>query len=278
MGPAALARLGDAAFLAGVEARLEHEDSLLLPPSRMRVRFVHVSDTHSCHWKVRIPEGDVLVHTGDLLANYGRSDNLEKQLDDAFLWLAHLSKRFDRVLVIGGNHDTPLDIPQAKAKLHLPPNVVYIEGDKQRVDYRGLRIWMSPVTPSREETEGLRYVSNAFERTYKERISLWSDMPPDLDLLVTHSPPDAILAQPGVGDTVLRRRLDALGLRAPRVHCFGHDHVCIGMHRPSYQGATVYLNGAQAHILKCQRRAMASAIEENERGRALVFDLEARDQ
>jgi len=34
------------------------------------VKFVAVSDTHTYHWDTYLPEGEVLLHTGDFTGNF----------------------------------------------------------------------------------------------------------------------------------------------------------------------------------------------------------------
>ncbi len=53
-----------------------------------------MSDTHSHHKNVIIPEGDVLLHTGDLTGNYGPYSDLKKQFKDIIEYFKILSKKF----------------------------------------------------------------------------------------------------------------------------------------------------------------------------------------
>lgn len=73
-----------------------------------RVRIVHVSDTHNTlatiHAQGRIPDGDILVHTGD--ATNGRTvEDSESECAAFGDALAALPHRFK--LVVAGNHDIP---------------------------------------------------------------------------------------------------------------------------------------------------------------------------
>jgi 3',5'-cyclic AMP phosphodiesterase CpdA len=62
------------------------------------LRIVVISDTHGLHERIAVPDGDVLVHAGDLTAR-GRREELEAFND----WLGHLPHRHK--LIIAGNHD-----------------------------------------------------------------------------------------------------------------------------------------------------------------------------
>ncbi|MGE0487941.1 MAG: metallophosphoesterase [Vulcanimicrobiota bacterium] len=63
-------------------------------------RVVCLSDTHSLHEQVEVPEGDILLHAGDL-CNHGTKG--EVKAFDA--WLGRQPHRHK--LFIAGNHDWP---------------------------------------------------------------------------------------------------------------------------------------------------------------------------
>ena len=62
------------------------------------MKIVCVSDTHSFHDKTVVPDGDILIHAGDLTAHGDLAD--VEALDS---WLAFLPHRHK--IVICGNHD-----------------------------------------------------------------------------------------------------------------------------------------------------------------------------
>ena len=73
----------------------------------MKMRIVAISDTHHVHDQISIPDGDVIVHAGDL-TDTGRLEQLER-VNDFFGSLPHAVK-----LVVAGNHDFCLErTPQA---------------------------------------------------------------------------------------------------------------------------------------------------------------------
>ncbi len=65
-----------------------------------KIKIVCISDTHN--YKPELPNGDLLLHGGDLTEN-GTFRELQAQLD----WLKNLPHKHK--LVIGGNHDDLLD-------------------------------------------------------------------------------------------------------------------------------------------------------------------------
>ena len=241
--------------------------SSALPP----VRFVHVSDTHHHHKNVLLPPGEVLLHTGDLVGNYGDRD-IFRHLRDFVDWLHKISSRFRLIVVIAGNHDTLLDEQRyprdaAKAKkpfvASLPSNAVYLENTL--VEYQGLKIWGSPTVSCREETLGKRYLSNAFERRRAERQQIWSKIPEGLDVLMTHVPPHQI-GSSECGCELLLDRLEQLR-EPPRFHCFGHDHDYFGVYS---KGKTIFINGALEEVRRMDPARAAQLC-------GWVFDLPRRD-
>ena len=82
------------------------------------MRIIMISDTHAQHRRVDIPDGDVLVHAGDITRRGGLDD-----LADFNAWLGTLPHRHK--VVIAGNHDWFCEQPLRGARLSherdLPP-------------------------------------------------------------------------------------------------------------------------------------------------------------
>jgi hypothetical protein len=70
-------------------------------PGRRAIKVVCISDTHDQMVKV-VPDGDLLIHCGDL-TNRGDRRSIQTQVN----WLAKLPHRHK--VVIAGNHDNYLD-------------------------------------------------------------------------------------------------------------------------------------------------------------------------
>ena len=71
------------------------------------VRFVFVSDTHTYHKSLKLPKGDVLIHTGDFTM-LGRLEEIKSFAD----WLGTLD--FKHKIVISGNHEVTFDLEREK--------------------------------------------------------------------------------------------------------------------------------------------------------------------
>lgn len=189
------------------------------------VRIVAVSDTHTLHAGLRVPDGDVLIHAGDLT----RRGELESVASlDAFLAdLPHPHK-----VVIAGNHDFCFedDAPRARALLE---HAVYLEDDALRLD--GLTLWGSPWQPW--------FFDWAFNLQRGPEIrAKWELIPPDTDVLVTHGPPFGHGDRTVHGELVgCRDLLEVVGAVRPRLHVFGHIHEGYGVTADEH---TTYLNAS----------------------------------
>jgi Icc-related predicted phosphoesterase len=219
-----------------------------------RVRFVCMSDTHDLHDYFNlndIPEGDVLIHTGDF-TNKGEEENINNF--NTFLGKMKQLKQFKYVVVVAGNHDIMMDpehnkrlgeIPEHKHPLlshcdyYLQDNAIDLEFGEGRI-----KIYGTPWTA----------LKMAFAcPNEKERAEKWRQIPENIDILLTHVPPLNILDLSDIyvpkkattkpakectlcGETHQYRshlgcsslRNEILNRLRPRVHVFGHVHACYG--------------------------------------------------
>jgi Icc-related predicted phosphoesterase len=173
------------------------------------MRIVCISDTHGHHKCVRVPDGDVLIHAGDL-TNGGDAEEIK----GAMQWLSELPHRHK--IAIAGNHDGLFESDPKRAAALVPPSVHYLEDSGCTLG--GLRFWGSPVQPW--------FLDLAFNRARGDDIDRhWQMIPEGTDVLVTHGPPYGKLDRIGNtergGCEMLRSRV--LKVR-PRLHVFGHLH------------------------------------------------------
>ena len=85
----------------------QHVETLRVPKGTRKegdIRVVCISDTHMKHEKLQIPDGDILVHTGDF-SSLGRWDDIKRFAD----WFA--TRPHQHKIVIAGNHDLTLELP-----------------------------------------------------------------------------------------------------------------------------------------------------------------------
>lgn len=175
------------------------------------MRIVCISDTHGLHDQLQLPEGDVLVHTGD----FSRAGKLPELL--AFdAWLGKQPHRHK--IVIAGNHDFILERdPEAR---HLFRHATYLQDSGLTVE--GLRFWGSPWQP--------RFFDWAFNLDRGAPLARkWALIPPDTDVLLTHGPPMGVLDRTSRGEAVGCEALaEAIARLRPALHVFGHIHESAG--------------------------------------------------
>src|SRR3712207_5190443 len=100
------------------------------------MRIVCISDTHTLHDRVQVPDGDVLVHTGDFT-----KVGAEKDVRAFDRWLASLPHR--EKVIVAGNHDFCFE--RTRDARDWITAAHYLEDSGATVS--GLRFWGSPWQP-----------------------------------------------------------------------------------------------------------------------------------
>lgn len=195
------------------------------------MRLVLVSDTHNQHRKLKVPDGDVLLHAGDMTEM-----GLKPQIEAVGAWLRELPHRHK--VVIAGNHDFLFQTNPGKAKVALGPGIHYLKDSGVEID--GIRFWGSPWQPW--------FYDWAFNLPIGPLLKAkWDRIPVNTDVLLTHGPPKGILDTTYSGNEVgcpdLRDRV-LQGLKL-KLHVFGHIHESYGQVRLEGYGAdTLFVNAA----------------------------------
>lgn len=191
------------------------------PPSPSQpIRLVCISDTHG--WTPDVPDGDILIHAGDMSAR-GHRLEIQAQLD----WLASLPHKHK--VVVAGNHDLELDpaLPRRRnADPDLPPrgpggfklhDLHYLDNASVELSVGGrvVRVFGAPNIPR----------IGPFGFQYPRTEDRWAGVIPDnTDVVVTHGPPqgflDEVRGRP-CGCASLAREIRRV---RPQVHVFGHIH------------------------------------------------------
>jgi len=185
-------------------------------------RIVCISDTHNFHRLLRIPDGDILIHSGDATLN-----GTEEEFADFADWFAEQPHPYK--IFVAGNHDLLFEQKPETARLLLNNEICYLEDYATVIE--GFKVYGSPWQP--------RFYDWAFNlERGQEMAEKWSLIPSDVDILITHGPPngflDAIARPDGLenaGCEELRAKLNILLKGSLRLHIFGHIHEGYGVEK-----------------------------------------------
>lgn len=194
----------------------------------MSLKIVAISDTHSYHRQIVVPDGDVLVHAGDLTWKGELSI-----IEDFANWLKDLPHKHK--VIIFGNHELGMQYGPKRSKaiqMIKDAGAIYLENSEVIID--GLKIYGSPATPWFHDWEW------NYQRG-KDIATVWSKIPVDTNVLITHGPPFMIMdgvpkatafAEEGIVyehvgcKDLLEKMAELPNLVA---HIFGHIHDGAGM-------------------------------------------------
>ena len=172
-------------------------------------KIVCLSDTHNCNENITVPEGDVLIHSGDATI-HGTVEEIVR-FDRWFSALPHKHKIF-----VAGNHDLLFETQPERAQGLLSRNIIYLQDSS--VSIEGINIYGSPWQP--------RFFDWAFNLNRgAEMAKKWKLIPAEVDILITHGPPFGILDQTPFGDNAgCEELLKKVTQVRPKAHIFGHIH------------------------------------------------------
>ncbi len=187
------------------------------------MKVVCISDTHGQHRSLDLPDGDMLIHAGDLTVR-----GTPAQINDCFSWFADLPYKYK--IMVAGNHDFGLE--QKNPDIVIPPGIIYLENDSIIIE--SFKIWGSPVcTP---------YYDWAFMWDLPRRQELYKTIPEGTDIIINHGPAFGILdwtsRRTNAGCEALKQRIDEI---KPKLFIFGHIHEDYGTKQID---ETLYVNAA----------------------------------
>lgn len=199
------------------------------------MRIVCISDTHG--YFPKLPEGDVLVHTGDYSAGRG-----SKEETLAFYrWIG--GQPFDYLLTVPGNHDLVEERDQHWCgQVAANQNVIRLVDEA--VTLEGINFYGSPYQPAFGYGWAFNLPRSGTKLYYK-----WNAIPDNTDVLLTHGPPYGVLdltrRMDHAGCEVLDIRVQELMRSQLKLHVFGHIHESCG---ETYVGATHFVNASSRSI------------------------------
>lgn len=196
------------------------------PDPKYGIRVVCISDTHDSQNKLPpFPDGDILIHAGDLTLYPGSVATA----DAALAWIS--TQKHPHKIVVGGNHDMILtDVEQRTKLLAKYPNITFLQDEVTTINVRGqnLKVYGTAFT-SRNGSPAFTYPRISWADAAEGEKRVWGNIPEDVDLLVTHSPAaahrDTVDNAPQGCPALLR----VLWRVRPVLHVHGHIHTGHGI-------------------------------------------------
>lgn len=141
----------------------------------------HISDSHSYHELLRVPEGiDTVIFSGDE-SNYRDAYKNKEESLDFIEWFSGIYVK--NKIMIAGNHSSAIEKGLITKEFIESKGIHYLENSGITID--GVKIWGSPYTP----TFGFWSFMKARQKLYK----VWQKIPIDTDIIVVHGPPKGFL-------------------------------------------------------------------------------------
>lgn len=206
------------------------------------MKIWHISDTHTYHNLLTVPEGiDMVLFSGDC-SNPREPIVNRNEVLDFIEWMKSLDIKHK--IFVAGNHDTSIERNYVKKQDFVDAGITYLENDWIEIDENSgwasladsgeigstivppkrIKVFGSPQTPS---------FGNgwAFNKKREKMHEHWINVPDDIDIFITHGPPKGILdlsfdRQNNLercGDLSLLKRILEI---KPKLVCFGHIHNC----------------------------------------------------
>lgn len=178
------------------------------------MKIAVISDTHGQHEKVIVPQVDLLIHCGDI-SNIGTFNQINSFLD----WFININ--VTTKIFIAGNRDFLLENHHNFLSLYYnrleATGIIYLRD--RSVEINGIKIYGSPMSP--------QFGNWAFMANRGKDIKrYWDKIPPDTEILITHTPPAKILDLTNENiNAGCEDLLDVVTkLHNLKYHLFGHIH------------------------------------------------------
>lgn len=146
------------------------------------MKIWHISDTHTNHLGLVIPEGiDMVIHSGDC-SNPRDPYNNEPEVREFIDWFGGLPIKHK--IYVAGNHDTSIEKKLVTKADFTDNGIHYLENETIKIE--GVKIFGSPHTP--------QFGQWAFMKARHKLDRIWKGAIEDgTHIIVVHGPPKGIL-------------------------------------------------------------------------------------
>ena len=185
------------------------------------MKILHISDTHTFHELLTIPEGvDMVIFSGDC-SNPRDPYNNESEVRAFIDWFGNLP--IHHKIFVAGNHDTSIE-KGLVTKDDFDQNCIhYLENETIQIE--GLKVFGSPYTPTFGVGWSFNKDRNKLDRVWRKAID------EDVEVVIVHGPPKGMLdlsydrvgSMEHCGDKSLLNRVIEVN---PKFMMFGHIHNC----------------------------------------------------
>ncbi len=177
----------------------------------MKIQFL--SDTHLSHRELgKLKSCDLLIFGGDCMNSGYKLEELIDFLD----WFSEQDSKYK--ILIGGNHDRWIENNPIifRELLENYPDIIYLENTGIIIE--GINIWGSPNSKI--------FYHWGFNNTEDELEEIFSRIPKDTNILITHAPALGIGDRTESGDFIGERTLLNRIEHLPNLkyHLNGHNH------------------------------------------------------
>jgi Icc-related predicted phosphoesterase len=184
------------------------------------MKIWHISDTHTFHDLLQIPEDiDIVIHSGDC-SNPRDPYNNEPEVRRFIDWYKSLPIKHK--IYVAGNHDSSIEKKFINKYDFELCNIHYLENTY--IEIEGLKIFGSPYTPE--------FGNWSFMKARHKLDRIWDKAIDDnTDIIIVHGPPKGVLDKSydrkgmmeSCGDKSLLNKVNKV---QPKLMLFGHIHNC----------------------------------------------------
>jgi Icc-related predicted phosphoesterase len=185
------------------------------------MKIWHISDTHTYHNQLTIPEGvAIVIFSGDC-SNPRDPYHNEPEVRGFIDWFSALP--IPHKVFVAGNHDTSIEIGFVTKADFEDKGIHYLENT--HVTIEGFKIFGSPLTPSFGQGWAFNKERHKLDRIWNKVIDI------DTDIIVTHGPPKGMLDMGIDRQNIMefcgcKSLLNVVKVINPKLMLFGHIHNC----------------------------------------------------